>query len=136
MAVFVPSVTFVPPAVTLVTLPAPSVIVLPPAVRVLFLPVGVPVESVSTTLTPALLTVVSPVLTLPSLPKSMFFASWTVSLSVPSATTPILPVVSFVASVSPPTTLTVCPRSRWTLAPLSPAKFKPALVVPAPILST
>ena len=52
---------------------------------------------------------VLPVVTLPSPVRSMFLASLTSSVSVPLATTPMLPLVSWVPSLCPPVTLTVSP---------------------------
>ena len=82
--------------------------------------------------TPALLTTVSPVVTLPSSPRSMFSASCTSNPS-PSTlvlTPMLLPVVKLAGSVSPPVMLRIEPSGRLTLVPLSPAKLRPAAVAP------
>ena len=106
---------------SVLALPAPTLLItLPPLSKPALVKLtGVlPVDAM---VTPALSTLVSPVVTLPSTPRSIFFANLTVSVSVPSATIPMLSSVSLVVSVTPPTTLTVVPSLRSTLTPLSPA---------------
>ena len=98
-ATFTASVSFVPAAT--------PVMVLPP----LFRPVLVRLTGVlpvDVMVTPALSTLVSPVVTLPLVPRSMFSASLTVNVSVPSATTPML--LSVKAPVAPPLTLILSPN--------------------------
>ena len=68
---------------------------------------------------PSLLMVVSPAFTLSTL---MSFANLISNLSVPSATTPMLPSESLALSVTPPTKLTFSPNLRSTSFPVSPAK--------------
>ena len=72
-------------------------------------------------LTPSLLSTVLPAVTL-SILRSL--ANFTSRVSTPLATTPILLSLNLLASVIPPTTLTVSPNLRETLSPLSPAKIK------------
>jgi len=80
-------------------------------------------------LKPLVLSRLFPVVTLSSPVKS--FANLMVKVSLPSATTPILlPLVSFVASVSPPFTNNFSPSLRLTLVPLSPPKSMPWFSVP------
>ena len=71
------------------------------------------------TVKPSLLIMVSPAFTLSTL---ISLANLMSNLSVPSATTPMLPSESLAASVTPPTKLTVSPNLRVTLVPVSPAK--------------
>ena len=71
------------------------------------------------TVKPSLLIVVSPAFTLSTL---ISLANLMANLSVPSATTPMLPSESLAVSVTPPTKLTVSPNLRATLFPVSPAK--------------
>ena len=76
-------------------------------------------KTVSPTFTPSLFKTVSPAFTLSTL---MSFANLISNLSLPFATTPMLPSESLAASVSPPTNLTVSPNLLVTLVPVSPAK--------------
>ena len=68
---------------------------------------------------PSVLMVVSPAFTLSTL---ISLANLISNLSVPSATTPMLPSESLVSSVTPPTKLTFSPNLRSTSFPASPAK--------------
>ena len=80
-------------------------------------------------LTPFLFTVVGPVLTLPSVPRSISLASFTASeLSVVLATTPILFSVKL-AAVAPPLTFKVWLKVRLTVTVvLSPLKLSGVLL--------
>ena len=78
---------------------------------------------------PLVFTSVLPIVTLPVAPRLISFASFTVSVSVPSATTPMFPSVSVPAA--PPTMLTVSPSLRSTSVPLSPAKVSGLLALSA-----
>ncbi|MEE3700421.1 hypothetical protein [Mannheimia haemolytica] len=69
---------------------------------------------------PVLLTTVSPVVNEPLAPKLTFSANFMVKVLLPSATTPILFSVNM--PVDPPLILTVEPRWRSKLVPVSPAK--------------
>ena len=90
----------------------------------------------SLTLTPLLLVTVLPVVTLPSAPRSMSLASWTLRPSVPFAITPMLPAVRLLESVSPPVMVSVSPRLRSINVPSSPWKLRPALVKPVTAVFT
>ena len=103
---FTASVSLVPAATPVILLPAaliPALVTLgPPSI-----------------VKPSLLMVVSPAFTLSTL---ISFANLISNLSLPFATTPMLPSESLATSVTPPTTLTVSPNLRVTLSPVSPAK--------------
>ena len=97
------------------SVPASTLVILLPAASIPFLvTLGPPL-----TVKPSLLIVVSPAFTLSTL---ISLANLISNLSVPSATTPMLPSERLVASVTPPTNLTVSPNLRVTLVPVSPAK--------------
>ncbi len=130
LATFVPFVTFddacftsamlaalvptVPPLATLLMTLPPAL--MPPLVMLTVLLVSAGFEIT----TPLVSNLVLPVVTLPVVPKSIFSASFTVKVSLPLATTPIL--LSVNAPFAPPLTLTVEPSLRVTLLPESPAK--------------
>ena len=96
------------------SVPAATPVILLPAALIPFLVILGPLAIVK----PSLLMVVSPAFTLSTL---ISFANLISNLSLPFATTPMLPSESLVAS-APPTTLMVSPNLRLTLAPASPAK--------------
>ena len=124
--VFLPAFTSVLAALTVLfnceTLTA-SVSSVPAATPVILLPAALIPALVTlgppSIVKPSLLMVVSPALTLSTL---ISLANLISNLSLPFATTPMLPSESLAASVTPPTKLTVSPNLRATLFPVSPAK--------------
>ena len=128
---FTASVSSVPAATPVILLPAASIpdlvtlgppAIVKPSLLMVVSPAFKPSfvkATLSPTFTPSLFITVSPAFTLSTF---MSFANLISNLSLPSATTPMLPSESLVASVSPPTTLTVSPNLRVTLVPVSPAK--------------
>ena len=118
-AVFLTSLSWLTLTASVSAVPAATlVMVLPP----LFKPVLVKVTGCPAVpllmVTPVLFTLVLPVVRLPSVPRLMSLASCTLRVSLPSATTPMLPLVN--VPVAPPLTFTWVPRSRCTTVPLSP----------------
>ena len=108
---------FTSPLATLVILLLPALI--PVLLMLGLLATTLPLPS--TKLRPVLLITVPPALTLFT---AKSFASLTVNLLFPSATTPILLSESFELSVTPPTIFNVSPSLRSTLVPESAWKVK------------
>ena len=86
----------------------PSLTVMPSLIVILF------------AVTPALLITVAPVVTLPSVPKSIFLAKRRVNESDPFEITPILLLVE--SEVAPPLIFKSCPSLRVALVSESPTK--------------
>ena len=102
---------------------ATPVMVLPPLSKPALVKLtGVLPVDVDVMVTPTLSTLVSPVVTLPAVPKLIFSANLMVKLlSVALPTTPILPSVK--VAVLPPLTANSVPSSRFTFSvALSPLK--------------
>ena len=118
-----------------VLLLSPSSVPLPASSARMFVPLLTVTLPAPTTVLSVPLSTVRPVVSsvlLPAVTLSivMSFASFTFRLpSAVSVTTPMLLSLSLLTS-APPFTVSVSPRSLCTLLPVSPAKFRPAVVAP------
>ena len=90
--------------------------------------ITVVLPAVSFEVTPALLMAVFPIVTEPAVPRSIFRANLINSVSVPLATTPILPSVNTALVAVFPLIFSVSSSLRVTVVPVSPSNLIPLVV--------